>query len=85
MIWPHIPAIQQEVDQKKIGKPNYSGNDRLTITPKGQPWHCIRNPKVEVVSISESLTRQVLKSRTLIESVPISDKVSITVTRANQK
>ncbi len=84
-IYPKILAIQNEVKNRKIENLNY-GNDRLArIRNKFDIVHR-RRPIVEPsVSVSDSLTRQTSKTRTLSNSVQISERLDIVVTRANPK
>ena len=84
-IYPKILAIQNEVKHRKIENLNY-GNDRLArIRNKFDIVHR-RRPIVEPsVSVSDSLTRQTSKTRTLSNSVQISERLDIVVTRANPK
>ena len=78
-IYPHIPAIQDEVRRKKIKTLN-SGGSRLVFIRKGQTISRTGSPKIEVVSVLESLERQTAKARALKESVSVSDRLGMTVT-----
>jgi hypothetical protein len=85
LIYPHIPAIQEKIRRNKINNLN-SGNGRLVFARKGESFLRTRSPKgVEVVSVSESLSRQTSKTRALNDSVQTSERLGIVVTRANQK
>jgi hypothetical protein len=80
-IYPHIPAIQDEVRRKKVETLN-SGGGRLVFIRKDETISRTRSPKVEVVSVSESLERRTAKARVLRESVSASDRLGMTVTRS---
>jgi hypothetical protein len=85
LIYPHIHPIQEEVKRRKIKNLN-EGNDRLVLYRKGEPLHRSRRPKeVEVVSVSESLSRKTSKARALSDSVQVSERLDMVITRANPK
>jgi hypothetical protein len=85
-IRPHIPEIQQEIKSRKIENLD-NGDERLVHLRKGESIPRIKSPKeIEVVRVSESLTRQTTKTRSPdVESVQVSDRVGITVVHADQK
>jgi hypothetical protein len=84
LIYPHIHPIQ-EVKRRKIKNLN-EGNDRLVLYRKGEPLHRSRRPKeVEVVSVSESLSRKTSKARALSASVQVSERLDMVIIRANPK
>jgi hypothetical protein len=78
-IYPHISEIKQLVESKKAGKKH------IRILNAGAIVHHPPQRLVDSVSVSESLTRQTTKVRTLSDSVQISERLGIKVTRANPK
>lgn len=79
-IRPNISAIKQEVEAKKAGKSYIRflrEGDKVEKAPKS-----IFEPSVRT---SESLTRQKSKARALSDSVQISERLGMVVTRANPK
>lgn len=85
LVYPHIPAIQDEIRRKKIKTLN-SDSGRLVFVRKGESFPRSSSPKVEAVSVLELLERQTAKARALpTESISISDRVCISVIHANPK
>jgi hypothetical protein len=77
-IHPHISEIKQLVEFKKTGKTH------IRILRPGYKLGQHRHIFERSVRISESLARQTSKTRAMTDSIQISDRVSITVTHANQ-
>ena len=82
-IYPKILAIQNEVKNRKIDNLNY-GDDRLARTRNKFDRIDRSRPIVKPsIQISGYATRQTTKARTLGDSVQVSGKPNIVVTRAN--
>ena len=76
-IYPHIPEIKQLVESKKTGKKH------IRILNDGAIVHHPRR-LVDSVPVSESLTRRTTKVRASSDSVPVSERIDVIVTRANR-
>jgi lipopolysaccharide export LptBFGC system permease protein LptF len=84
-IYPKISAIQNEIKNRKIENLN-NGGDRLEYLRKGEHRHPSRSPKeTEAVQVSEFVSRQRSKARTLGDSVQVSGKPNVVVTHTNSK
>jgi hypothetical protein len=78
-IYPHISAIKQLVESKKTGKKH------IRILNKGAIVHHPTQRLFDSVPVSESLTRQTTKVRAVSDSVQVSERLGVLVTRANPK
>jgi hypothetical protein len=85
-IYPNISRIQEEIRSRKIENLD-NGDERLArIVNKYDTIHR-RRPILDEpsVQVSDSLTRQASKTRALSDSVQVSDRLGMVVTRANPK
>jgi hypothetical protein len=84
-IYPNIPLIKKEVEAKKIENLAYGNKRIIRIVPDAATVQ--HHPKLasESVQISESLIRQTSKTRSLSDSIQVSDRLGMVVTRANPK
>ena len=79
-IYPNIPLIQKRVKEMQT-----EGNKRvIRIIKNVDTVNCHRSI-VDSVPVSESLTRQTTKVRAVSDSVQVSERLGVVVTRANPK
>jgi hypothetical protein len=82
-IYPKIQAIQREVKGRQAQNLDYGNKRIIRIVHNIDTIHCPRPIVEPPVPISESLTRQTSKTRALRDSVSISERLNMVVTRAN--
>jgi hypothetical protein len=83
-IYPNISLIKKEVEAKKIENLAYGNKRIIKIIDNDATVHS-RKTLTDSTQVSESLAKQTTKISALNDSVTVSERIDVIVTRANPK